>query len=296
MKNYHRSTIIKNLLGTAIFLLGICLFLALFKYSLFIFSKITIKTDTKIIYQSIFYPCFILTIILVYISQIQKYKSKKHDKTIIYNSKSTWIKTWFIGGLLTLLSYATNHHILYFNLYFFIVGLIPLFNSLFKYAEISNKYLTLYYGPFYKRKMINFEWSKISHIGYIPTTETINVSGGSRVWISVKDEYETDAFTIQLLNPVTPEQLEANDKTHKFRLFFNEFKVNESKTDIELKSAPEGGFEKFLHSVSERSKFESKYKEQKSQTLNYAIDILYTLLIFTLIVMPFFIFFIQFPK
>ncbi len=248
--------------------------------------------NTKTFLNVGFYLCVSIISFLIIYSIFRKITDIRSKKISLYNSRSTWRTTWIIGGLLSLLSYLLNLHILYINWYFIIVGIIPLINSFFKYSEITNEHLILYYGIFFKRKLLKFKWSEILDIGYKTVKKNSKVSAGGRVWITASDEYDTDVLAIQFKESIPIEIAKHLKKSNKFNLLVSEYKINDEGTEVILKTEPEGGFDNFLYSISKYSKFGAGFEKLQSGFAFYFFEIIGILLFFIVAIMPLFMFFI----
>jgi len=287
---------IKYIIGGILVFNGMYASVFWFNICLFKFSKIAAGSDINTIFKIGIIICLSILISSVFASIIRDYLYKLRGRIIIHNSRKTWRITWIIGGLLSILAWIVNHHIFFVNWYFLGVGLIPLFNSFFKYAEINKEGLTIFHGIFFNRKNIFFGWSRISDIGMETIKKVGSISGGGRIWVTVKDEYEDDVFKIVLKEPLTANERILLLKDDKHNIFVDEYSINEKGDEIILNTEPEGGFAGLLNLVSKFEHFGNEYTYEQRGVSYYFLETFSVLIFFALIIMQVFVFFISFPK
>lgn len=177
--------------------------------------------------------------------------SSKSFKSIIFrNSRSTWRITWSIGIAILVLRHVFGFHFFYIYYYFFAVGLIPLFNSLFRYAVIEETGLTLYYGTIFIRDSLKISWDKFQRAELSSYSKSYMSTVGIRVRLPVKMVEEKQAVLLILKNPL-PDTIRAELNNGTERIVTKQgFELSNSGTEILLKYPPEGGFKNFLSSIA----------------------------------------------
>ena len=270
--------------------------LTIYPYSLYKLSEIAAASNKRVIFKIGLIICLSILILSVSASIIRDRLYKLRGRVIIHNSRRTWRITWIIGGLLSFLAWIVDHHILFFNWYFLAVGLIPLLNSLFKYAEMDNEGLTIFHGIFFNRKRTFLDWSRISDIRMETVKKVGSVSAGGRIWVSMKEEYEDDVFKIILNNPLTTLETEVLRKSNKHNIFVDEYSINEKGNEIVLNTEPEGGFEGFLNHISRFENLENEHTYTPRSVSYYFLETFAVLVIFINMIMQVFVRLVMFPQ
>ncbi|MCP3872403.1 MAG: hypothetical protein GY699_04505 [Desulfobacteraceae bacterium] len=268
----------------------------LYIISLFKLSKIAAGSNTVPIFRIGMIICLSILILSVSSSIIRDWLYKKQGRVIVHNARRTWRITWIIGGLLSLLAWIVDHHILFINWYFLAVGLIPLFNSLFKYAEIDKVGLTVFHGIFFRRKRAFFDWSKISDIKLETVKKVGSVSGGGRVWVTVKEEYEEEIFKIVLSAPLTSQEIKNLQKDDRNNIFVDGYSINEKGDEIVLNTEPEGGFEGLLGNISKFKQLKDTEIYPQRSVSYYFLETTAVLVFFAIMIMQVFAFLVRFPQ
>ncbi len=242
------------------------------------------------------YVCGAVVLLTIIFSKIRKSINVKRERQIFYNSRQTWRITWFFGGILSILAFIFDHHILYINWYFFAVGLIPLFNSLYRYAEVNKDGITIYYGIFFNRRNLTLPWSQIEAIGSKTITKIGRVSGGGRVWVSTTQEYEEDIFRIQLKRPLDESICKKLNNSNKFNIFVNEYHINKNRTEIVLNTQPQRGYDALEYAVSKFCPSVEQIEKPPPNALFYLFETIGAATFFIVMIMQLFLWFMLFPK
>ena len=296
MKTSTKTIDLKTVLIAILFVGLMYACYALFFLSLGRILKVALKTDSNKLIELGFYGGVAIIVCTVLFTQIRRYLNSRTNTISFYNSRRTWRFTWIIGGLLSLLAYLVDHHILFLNWYFLAVGLIPLFNSFFKYAELNDIGITIYYGIFFNRKKLELSWFQISDIGIKTEKEMGTVSAGGRVWVSSREEYEKDRFLIQLKNPLTQTLCEALNNSNRMNLFVNEYEINEKRTAIKLNTEPQEGFDILSYKARKLLFPDSELEKPMSRALFYSLETFGFIVFFLIMIMQLFVWFVSYPK
>ena len=281
---------------------GILISIAMyFGYWLFLLSadkiiNISHNFDNKKLIEMGLYACGAVVLVPIVFSIVRRSINVKRERQIFYNSRHTWRVTWFIGGVLSVLSYTFDHHILYINWYFFAVGLISLFNSLYRYADVNKEGMTIYYGIFFLRKKLTLNWLQIEAVGSKTITATGRVSGGGRVWVSTTEEYDKDIFRIQLKRPLDSDICKKLNNSNKFNIFVNEYDINENRTEIVLNTEPQRGYEALEYATSKFCPSVEQTKKPIPNALFYLFETIGVATFFIMMIMQLFIWLMLFPK
>ena len=179
---------------------------------------------------------------------------------------------------------------------FFAVGLIPLVNSFFKYAEVKKDGFTIYYAIFFNRKNLTLHWSQIEAMGSKAITKTGRISGGGRVWVSTTEEYEDDIFSIQLKRPLDEGICKKLNNSNKFNIFVNEYNIKKERTEIELNTQPQRGYYALNYAVSKFCPSREQIEKPPPNSLFYLFETIGAATFLIIMIMQIFLWVIQFPK
>jgi hypothetical protein len=175
-----------------------------------------------------------------------------NKKTIVFRfPRLTWRITWFIAGILLLVSWLMGHHLYYLYFYFIFVGFISLLNSFRKYAVISPNGLEIFYGNYFNRKSVTLSWDSISDVRFDTLDEDITFSGGGRVWITVRSREKVEVPTVFLKYPLNNEQRNEFTEYSPKKMDNASVLISSIGDRIHLVEPPEAGFRKFLLIIGE---------------------------------------------
>lgn len=288
VKSRPLTKVFWNIIGTILFIVGSLAFLYIAFFLLAKLLSIAIETDTNkhIKYGAYAFVATIITTILF--SGIRKSINLKKGIQAFYNSRQTWRFLWLIGGLFSFLAYIVEHHLLFINWYFIAVGTIPLFNSLYKYAEADHTGLTLHYGIFFNRKKLKLNWSNIADVEICIMKKYGTISAGSKIWVSKREEYEGEVLRIQLKDPLPKDLCEHLNNSNRINIFVNEYHINEKRNVIVLNTPPQIGFDHFAYAVKKILHPNQQIEEPYSRFLYLFFETIWFITMFIVSYMQFF--------
>jgi hypothetical protein len=187
-----------------------------------------------------------------------------NNSTRLKKPRNDWWIAWTGGAFAQILYNAFSMQLYHYYIYFYIVGLILLTDSLIGWGKLNVDGIKIRIGLGFK-SILYFKWRDISEVQIVNIKKTSNITSGGLSKIPFTSVYYDRALVLTFNNAVNRELKTKLEAIKKRSIFKEKVALDDQKNKLMVFEKPEEGFRKIVSAIKSLEKIDIKIGVEKDK-------------------------------